>query len=674
MLSKKLTIKQAAKYIKLDESELIALSQSGKIPAIKNGKEFIYDETTLKKWVKLNKLLNFFIKTDFNIQDNEALREPQRDGYLAAYDFFKKGGKEAIIQIPVGCGKSGLASLLPLGIAAGRVLMIAPNITIRGELFDTCDITNRQKCFWRRMRVLEEKDMKLGPLACNLEEGNISVCEECHIVITNIQQLATNTEKWLKKFPDNFFDMIIVDEGHHSAATSWKKVFEKFPTAKIINLTATPFRSDRQKLGGELVYRYPFKNASIKGYIKKLRASYVAPSELTFTDKGKTKTYSLQEVLKMKDEEWFSKGVALSEPCNISIVDNSLEKLEKLRQSGTGHQIIAVACSIHHAQQIRALYSERGYVAEVIHSYLKEEEKGRIIRDLKNGTLDCIVQVQMLGEGFDHQKLSVAAIFNPFRSLAPYIQFVGRILRVIVQNDSIHPDNYGYIVTHVGLNLDQQLKKFKEFENDDQSFWEEMTSGEVEPAIPQEILDGKKRQRVGERMVVSKEIVDTLFEEDFAAVEDKDIIAELESKFKSLGIDPALAKQVFEQHKASQSDNPKAPAAQPFSIQPQRQWKEARKRLNEEVNRTAKLVLNTCDLPMQGTDIPYKLKLGSSARSNFIASIELVNKLVSELCPGKKSREEWTIDEFKLGIAELPKIKDRLVRKIKKSQDVEAQR
>ena len=47
----------------------------------------------------------------------------------------------------------------------------------------------------------------------------------------------------------------------------------------------------------------------------------------------------------------------------------------------------------------------------------------------------------MLGEGFDHPKLSVAAIFRPFRTLAPYIQFVGRIMRVVVQNDPTHPDN-----------------------------------------------------------------------------------------------------------------------------------------------------------------------------------------------------------------------------------------
>ena len=71
----------------------------------------------------------------------------------------------------------------------------------------------------------------------------------------------------------------------------------------------------------------------------------------------------------------------------------------------------------------------------MIHGKQTEDEQEAILTSLRNGTLDCIIQVQMLGEGFDHPKLSVAAIFRPFRTLAPYIQFVGRIMRVIVQND-----------------------------------------------------------------------------------------------------------------------------------------------------------------------------------------------------------------------------------------------
>ena len=63
----------------------------------------------------------------------------------------------------------------------------------------------------------------------------------------------------------DFFDMIVIDEAHHSAAASWITVLEHFPFAKIVHMTATPFRSDRQAIDGELVFRYSFRSATAKG-------------------------------------------------------------------------------------------------------------------------------------------------------------------------------------------------------------------------------------------------------------------------------------------------------------------------------------------------------------------------------------------------------------------------
>lgn len=661
---------EAAAYLGIGKTKLYSLSQAGKIPVSKVGKKWVYEKERLDEWLRANKgLTSYFMDVEANIDSNGLLREPQRDAYARAYDFFSAGGQKAIVQLPVGCGKSGLASILPFGVSRGRVLIITPNLTIKDELQKTLDVSNRQKCFWRRMQILKDREMVAGPYVCTLETGNISVCEQSHIILTNIHQLATNAEKWLTQFPSDFFDLIIVDEAHHGAAASWKKVFSQFPAAKVINLTATPFRSDRQELEGELVYRYPFKSASIKGYIKKLKASYVAPSELTFTAKGTSRTFSLEEILEMKDEEWFSRGVALSDPCNISIVDNSLEKLENLRQSGTKHQIIAVAISINHGQRIRSLYEERGYRTEIIHSKLDQDKQEEVIRDLKNGTLDCIVQVQMLGEGFDHPKLSVAAIFRPFRSLAPYIQFVGRILRVIVQNDPTHPDNYGHIVTHVGLNLDEQLKRFKQFENDDQAFWEEVTGG-AEPEPPHEVLSGQARMRLREDMVVHSEIVDRVFEEDFTTTEDADIVADLEKKLESLGLDPALAKDVVKRSESAKPERREANAAQPFTVLPMKQWQEAKKRLNEEVKRAATLLLNRCKLEPAGTELPWKFKPGLGARSNFVGALQMVNEQLDKRVGKGRKRAEWTVDEFKTGISELTGILDALTREIKKLQDV----
>jgi len=665
--TKWLSLDEAAAYIGAGKTVLYTLAREGRIPASKVGKKWTFERAELDLWVRSKQPIQaFFTSLDFNIDSNASLREPQREGYLRTAEFFRAGRNKAILQIPVGCGKTGLAAILPFGIAKGRTLVISPNITIRDGLYEAMDITNRPKCFWRKSGVLNNAQMVAGPLACTLDSGNITVATKCHFVITNIHQLATTLDKWLLQFPDDFFDMIIIDEAHHSAADSWKKVLERFPNAKVVHMTATPFRSDRQEIDGELVYRYSFRSATLKGYIKRLKASYVAPSEieLGFTDEQKRK-YSLDEVMKMKEEDWFSRGVALAPLCNQHIVDASLQKLEELRQTGSKHQLIAVACSINHAREIRSMYSKRGYSADIIHSKQDSEEQKNVLGALKNGTLDCIVQVQMLGEGFDHPHLSVAAIFRPFRSLSPYIQFVGRIMRVVVQNDPTHPDNLGHIVSHLGMNLDQRLDEFKQFERDDEAFWKKIIDGE-EPEIPADVRAGNTRLSAAESLVVVKgEIVDSLWEEDFTSMEDQQIIDDLRERMKLLGLDPAQADELVK--KAKPGGMAKRPAAECFSIQPQRALEEARKRVHEQGNRLAKILLNHVELEINGREIPYKYtSLGINGRTNFIAAVLMVNHEINTRLG--KERDKCSVEEFETILASLDDILQVLVRRLRKAK------
>ena len=660
------SLDETAAYLGMGKTALYTLAREGGIPARKIGKKWVFEKVGLDAWVRTKQPMeSFFLTLDFNIDGNTLLREPQHDGYLRAYEFFRARKNKAILQIPVGCGKTGLAALLPFGLAEGRVIVIAPNLTIKNGLHDAMDITNRQKCFWRKTGVLNADQMTSGPLACTLETGNISVATKSHIVITNIQQLSTNVEKWLKQFPDDFFDMIIVDEAHHSTATSWQRVIERFPSAKVIHLTATPFRSDRQEIDGELVFRYSFRSATLKGYIKRLKASYVAPSEIVlgFRDQ-RGRTYTLDEVLNLKEEEWFSRGVALARLCNQHIVNSSLQKLEELRQSGTRHQLIAVACSIDHARDIRSLYQERGYSSDVIHSKQRGDQQEAILNALYNGSLDCIVQVQMLGEGFDHPKLSVAAIFRPFRTLAPYVQFVGRIMRVVVQNDPAHPDNVGHIVTHLGMNLDERLKEFKQFENDDQAFWEKVIGG-AEPEVPPSVLDGSTRLRANEQIVVHEEIIDSLWEEDFTTVEDQQIVEDIRDRLKLFGLDPDQAEAIIK--KARGAAVRKGAPSEPFLVQPQREWEEAKKRLYEQAQRLAKLLLNHIELSMNGTELNYKYKsLKITGKNNYVSALMMVNYEINKRLG--KERAQASTEDFRQVLDNLDDLLQTLVRRVYKAK------
>ena len=271
----------------------------------------------------------------------------------------------------------------------------------------------------------------------------------------------------------------------------------------------------------------------------------------------------------------------------------------------------------------------------------------------------------MLGEGFDHPKLSVAAIFRPFRTLGPYLQFVGRIMRVIVQNDPIHPDNLGHIVTHLGMNLDRRIAEFKQFESDDQAFWEKVFGGE-DPEMPAGVREGDTRLRAGETsVVVSGEIVDSLWEEDFTSLEDQHIIADLRERMTLLGLDASEVEQIVK--RAKPGSMARAAAAPSFPVQPQRQLEEIRKRVYEQGPRLAKILLNNAGVTITGRELVAKYKsLKLTGKNNLIAAITMVNQEISKRLG--KERDACATEDFEAVLASLDDILQTLVRRVKKAQ------
>jgi superfamily II DNA or RNA helicase len=566
-----------------------------------------------------------FEHANANIEANETLREPQRQAHRAVREHFALSREPAILQIPVGCGKTGIIATLPFGVATGRVLVIAPNLTIRKGISAALDIAGRD-CFLAKTRVLS--DFSSGPYAAVLDglDANIHDCIESHFVVTNIQQLASSADRWLPQFPPDFFDMILVDEGHHAAAESWQKVFRRFPKAKVVSLTATPFRADELPLQGDLVYKYPFTRAMVNGYIKQIHSSNLAPSELYFTYRDSGRHHTLDEVLALREEQWFRRGVALSPECNRHIVEASIQRCNAQRAlTGIQHQVIAAACSVDHARQVRALYEECGYRAAEIHSGMDDDEKESVLNRLQLGQLDCIVQVQMLGEGFDHPKLSVAAIFRPFRSLAPFIQFVGRVMRVVIQDSPSHPDNQGFIVSHIGLNNDARWDEFRELDLEDQQLIQEWVQGNDDTSDSGEGGDEGRSRRFDLGMLVENELVSHFVDQAFLDPDDDRVLDELMSQAvgpTGLTLGDLVDREEFRARlREHVGDLAEAPEAIP--VTPQRRRKTARSRLRERTGSVAGRVLDDLALSRSGRELARALKKAP------IANVTLVTKLLN---------------------------------------------
>jgi type I site-specific restriction endonuclease len=370
-----------------------------------------------------------------------------------------------------------LIAITPFALKSKRVLVIAPGIKIKGQLAEEFDPVNPDM-FYSKYGVITGSDFP-EPAIIEGTKTNKTDLDVSDIVVTNIHQIQGRENKWLMQLPPDYFDLIIVDEAHHNIAESWNSVRSHFPDAKIVNLSATPIRADGRIMEGEIIYSFPIFKAIENGYIKKLKAKVLNPSSLKYVrnSDGNEVEVSIDEIRHLgEDDSDFRRSIVSSEETLNTIIDCSLRELQSLRKS-TGdnrHKIIASALNYTHCIQITEAYQARGFKVDYIHSKEDSKTNQKILDKLDRHELDVIVQVRMLGEGFNHPYLSIAAVCSIFSNLTPFAQFVGRIMRVIDQNQPDSLNNQGIVVFPAGANIAQRWSDFQQFSEADQEYFDQL--------------------------------------------------------------------------------------------------------------------------------------------------------------------------------------------------------
>ncbi len=404
--------------------------------------------------------------------DEANLRKCQQRAYAAIRKYYSTPYTErrVLIQLPTGTGKSVLVAIAPFQLSGGKVLIVTPNLKLVRQISDDLDLqlpSNKYEEF-ELFSKSDIADLKSSLFLLVLDDkANSGDVIDNNVIVANFQQLF-NLEKWFAECK-NDVDLVVIDEAHHQAADTYKAVVDYFPQAKIVGLTGTPFRTDSKKVEGERIYKYTYEEAITDKVIRNFSHHDVTPQEvqLVFKDDNK-KQYSLSDILKLSEESWFQNKVSMSEDCCDSIAVKAKEKLDELRKAfpNNHHQIIASAMTIRHArEQVKNAFEKLGLKVGLVSSDKEDLPKNASVLDkLAKNQLDVIINVGMLGEGFDHKPLGVAAIFRPYKSLNPYIQFVGRVIRKNGDTDR------AYIVSHAGLNQVSRFKEFKLFDQDEQAF------------------------------------------------------------------------------------------------------------------------------------------------------------------------------------------------------------
>ena len=420
------------------------------------------------------------------IEGNPNIRVPQHEAFARLQEFSDEDNdeREVGIVLPVGCGKSGCIVLAPFAFGSCRTLVVAPGLRIADQLYRDLDPTNSEM-FYQKTHSLDNPPYP-EPVEIRGTTTNRGDLDDAEVVVTNIQQLQGEENRWLNGLPEDYFDLILFDEGHHSVAATWETLKAKFPAAIIVNFSATPLRADGQRMAGRILYSYPIFRAIQEGYIKHLKAIVLNPRTLRYVRREGEQEIevNLDEVRRLGEEDAdFRRSIVTSTETLNTIADASIRELDRIRSetSERRHKIIASALNFEHCRQIVEAYRSRGRRADYVHSREDSAANDRVLSRLENHELDVIVQVRKLGEGFDHPFLSVAAVFSIFANLSPFVQFVGRIMRVIEHNSPGHPLNQGTVVFHAGANVARRWEDFQEFSEADQEFFDQL--------LPMEDLD-----------------------------------------------------------------------------------------------------------------------------------------------------------------------------------------
>ena len=333
-----------------------------------------------------------------------------------------------MFQMPTGTGKTRLFTSIISDIKAWgilsqktpKILIIAHRVELIEQISDNLD---RYKV--AHGIIAGGKERNLRPL----------------VQVASIQTITHRTNKDVAGSLS--VDFIIIDEAHHSIANSYKKLWELYPEAKKLGVTATPWRMNH--LGFTSVYDKLIVSKTIKEFISE---GWLAPY-CYYSIKDNSRIHHDISGIDEFDVEGDYKVSALERVMdNVSIRANLLDSYMKLAKGKKG---IIYSVSRKHSDHICEEFKQAGISIVRIDSETPREERRTYVQRFKNGQIDIIVNVDIFSEGFDCPDIEFIQLARPTKSLVKYLQQVGRGLRPTTNKEKcIILDNVG---SHIEFNL-----------------------------------------------------------------------------------------------------------------------------------------------------------------------------------------------------------------------------
>lgn len=360
------------------------------------------------------------------ILDNKGLLKHQVE---AKANIFKAWASynSVMLQMPTGTGKTYLfTSIIKDLVRAYKKASKEINILIVAH----------------RMELLDQISKTLTRF--EIPHGFIQGAREQHlwrrVQVGSIMSLLT--DKNYLNVKRQRFDYIVVDEAHHSLADTYVQLFDLFPDAKKLGVTATPWRFNHESF--LKLYQTLVPSRQISWFI----------AQGVLSDFEYVSIKSDSEIQRLVDDtEIAHTGDFVNADLDRSF--NNMRIRSKLYESyvtfANGRKGIIYAINRAHASKIAELYSQHGVNAVAIDCETPKDVREELIARFRAGDIKVLVNVDIFTEGFDCPDVSFIQLARPTRSLALYLQQVGRGLRISEGKEkTIILDNVG-LYNYFGL-------------------------------------------------------------------------------------------------------------------------------------------------------------------------------------------------------------------------------
>lgn len=336
------------------------------------------------------------------------LRQYQSDLLSKIHTSWRAGSRRIMVQSPTGSGKT--------------VLMghIAKKVSCRGK---------RVLILAHRQELIEQAADKVGTIS-GLPVGIVKAGYEPNyshsIQVASVQSLVNRIDLLSK------IDLIIVDEAHHSPATTYRRILAAYPEAYILGVTATPYRlngTSFRELYDELVCGMSIAELIDCGFLSKYRMFADAKPMITKGAKIKHGDYAVADIARLNNARFLGTNL-----------------VESYRRYANGLRCLVFALNIQHSIEIVASYNAAGVTAIHLDGKTPQVDRAEALKQFALGRVRVISNCQLFDEGFDLPALEAVQLAVPTQSLSRYLQMVGRAMRPAEGKENAiiidHTDNW----------------------------------------------------------------------------------------------------------------------------------------------------------------------------------------------------------------------------------------